>query len=285
MLSFQVLLDREGFSPGEITARDNQNFDRALVAFQSTRGIESEGKPDCDSWLALGGETAEPTTPSYVVIDDDMRGPFEKIIPRDLNRQAELPSLGYRSALEMLAERFHASPALLRTLNSDARALGAGTTIVVPAVKPFDPRDKPDLRSPAERVTVSVSREDSSLRVTRADGSLAFFAPVSSGSEHDPLPVGDWKVTGVKWRPVFHYNPKLFWDAGSNDSTAEIKPGPKNPVGVVWIALDLAHYGLHGTPEPSHVGYTESHGCVRLTNWDAVRVATLVRPGVPVQFR
>ena len=121
--------------------------------------------------------------------------------------------------------------------------------------------------------------EESALRVTRADGTLVFFAPVTSGSEHDPLPPGDWKVTSVGWHPVFHYNPDLFWDAKPRETKATIKPGPNNPVGVVWIESSLEHYGLHGTPEPSNIGHTESHGCVRLTNWDAARLAALVQAG------
>ena len=119
---------------------------------------------------------------------------------------------------------------------------------------------------------------------TRADGTVVLFAPVTTGSEHDPLPPGDFKVTGVSWRPEFHYNPDLFWDAKASDTKATIKAGPNNPVGVVWIALSLEHYGLHGTPEPGNIGHTESHGCVRLTNWDAARLASLVKPGTPVHF-
>jgi lipoprotein-anchoring transpeptidase ErfK/SrfK len=108
---------------------------------------------------------------------------------------------------------------------------------------------------------------------------------VSSGSLHDPLPPGNWQVVSVGWHPVFHYNPDLFWDAKATQSKAAIKAGPNNPFGVVWIALNLEHYGLHGSPEPGHIGHTESHGCVRLTNWDAARVATLVQSGTPVVFR
>ena len=134
-------------------------------------------------------------------------------------------------------------------------------------------------------VTIQVSREESALRATRAGGALIFFAPVSSGSEHDPLPPGDWKVTSIDWHPQFHYNPELFWDANPQHAKATIKPGPNNPVGIVWIDLNLEHYGLHGTPEPSRIGCTQSHGCVRLTNWDAARVASIVQPGTPVLFR
>ena len=99
------------------------------------------------------------------------------------------------------------------------------------------------------------------------------------------MPIGDWKVTSVNWRPVFNYNPKLFWDANPKHPQRRIKAGPNNPVGIIWIDLNLEHYGLHGTPEPSRIGHTESHGCVRLTNWDAAHVASFVRPGTPVQFR
>jgi lipoprotein-anchoring transpeptidase ErfK/SrfK len=105
--------------------------------------------------------------------------------------------------------------------------------------------------------------------------------PSSSGSEHDPLPIGTWKIKGVSRNPKFHYNPKLFWDASPADSKLTIAPGPNNPVGVVWIDLTKPHYGIHGTPEPSEVGHTQSHGCIRLTNWDAMELAGMVAPGTP----
>ena len=134
-------------------------------------------------------------------------------------------------------------------------------------------------------MSLVVSRDDSGLRAVGADQKVILFAPVTTGSEYDPLPIGDWTVKGAQWNPPFHYNPKLFWDAKPDHTKATIKPGPNNPVGVVWIALNLEHYGLHGTPEPGTVGHTESHGCVRMTNWDAARVAALVKPGTAVQFR
>jgi lipoprotein-anchoring transpeptidase ErfK/SrfK len=150
---------------------------------------------------------------------------------------------------------------------------------------PFEPAGKRPIDPAAGDVTVQVSKSDSSVRVLAADGKVLFFAPVTTGSEHDPLPPGEWKVTGVDWHPVFHYNPDLFWDAKPGDSKATIKAGPNNPVGVVWINLSLEHYGMHGTPEPANIGKTESHGCVRLTNWDAVRLASLVKRGTPVIFQ
>jgi lipoprotein-anchoring transpeptidase ErfK/SrfK len=184
----------------------------------------------------------------------------------------------------MIAERFHVAPALLQQMNRGV-PIAAGREIRVPAVTPFNPDTKPAPDPAAGEITIQITRDESALRATRADGAVVFYAPVTTGSEHDPLPTGDWKVTGVQWHPVFHYNPSLFWDAKTKDTRADIKPGPNNPVGVAWVALNLEHYGVHGTPEPGNIGHTESHGCVRLTNWDAARVAALVKPGTPVLFR
>jgi lipoprotein-anchoring transpeptidase ErfK/SrfK len=283
-LSFQVLLDRQGFSPGTIDGRPGDNLTHAIGALQAARNLPPTRQADCDTWHSLGGEQAQPTLATYVITPSDVEGPFEANIPRDLVQQSKLEALSYRSPIEQLAERFHTSPAFLQRIN-DGVSIEAGREIKVPAVPPFDPATKPSPDPLAEQLTIQVSREDSALRAIKPDGAVVFFAPVTTGSQHDPLPTGDWKVLGLQWYPPFHYNPTLFWDAKPGHSKATIKPGPNNPVGVVWIALSLEHYGLHGTPEPENVGHTQSHGCVRLTNWDAARVAALVKPGTPVQFR
>ena len=284
LIGFQVLLDRQGFSPGQIDGKPGPNFSHALAALQAARGLSASGTPDCPTWKTLTRDAADSPITTYTLNADDLTGPFETQIPPHLDQQAALPALGYQSALEELAERFHASPSLLQHLNPGL-ALEAGKTLRVPAVTPFNPGVKPAVDPAAADSVITVSRSDSSLRVTRADGTILFYAPVTTGSVHDPLPTGDYKVLGLRWRPSFHYNPDLFWDAQDGDEKATIKPGPNNPVGIVWIALNLEHYGLHGTPEPGRVGHAESHGCVRLTNWDAARVAALVKPGTLVQFR
>jgi lipoprotein-anchoring transpeptidase ErfK/SrfK len=284
VLAFQVLLDREGFSPGEIDGVGGPNLQRALKTFQSEHHLPETGARDCETWQELSDDSSESTLIAYELTPNEVKGPFTQRIPTQLNRQNELPALEYRSPLERLAERFHAAPALLQKLNPGARWM-AGERIKVPAVTPFDAVMKPQRDPNSDDIAILVSRDESALRATRADGALVFFAPVSSGSLHDPLPPGEWKITGVAWRPVFHYNPDLFWDADPKDGAVSIKAGPNNPVGVVWIAINLEHYGLHGTPEPGRIGGAESHGCVRLTNWDAARLVSLVRPGTPVTFR
>jgi lipoprotein-anchoring transpeptidase ErfK/SrfK len=282
-LGFQVRLDRQGFSPGQIDGKAGVNVKHALAAMQAAHKLPSTGTPSCATWKALDGGGSEPTITTYTVTDADVKGPFEKI-PRTLKEQASLATLGYQSPLERLSERFHSSPALLQQLNRGV-PIAAGREIRVPDVKPFDVDAKRSIDPEAGDITIQVSKAESALRATRADGTVVFYAPVTTGSQHDPLPLGDWKVLGVDSHPVFHYNPDLFWDAKATDSKATIKAGPNNPVGVVWVALNLEHYGLHGTPEPGNIGHTESHGCVRLTNWDAARVAALVKPGTPVIFK
>jgi lipoprotein-anchoring transpeptidase ErfK/SrfK len=282
-LGFQVLLDRHGFSSGEIDGKAGANTKRALQAFQETNKLTSSGALDCETWSALGGNKDTASTTQYTITEQDAAGPFVAKIPANLEEQAGLPALGYTSLEEKLAERFHLSPALLTSMNSGIK-LEAGATITVPDVEPFDPTTKPARAQAPTSVTIEVTKAGT-LRVIGGDGQTLFFAPVSSGSSHDPLPLGNWKVTGVAWMPIFHYNPDLFWDAKATDTKAEIKPGPNNPVGVVWIDLSAEHYGIHGTPEPSRIGYSQSHGCVRLTNWDAARVAAMVGANTPVIFK
>jgi lipoprotein-anchoring transpeptidase ErfK/SrfK len=280
---FQVRLERAGFSPGEIDGHTGPNLAHTLAAYQASKNLPQSSKPDCATWQALAADYPQPTTVTYTVTDADVKGPFTKKIPDQIADQAKLPALGYRSALEALGEKFHSAPALLTALNR-LRPIAAGTTLKVPNVEPFDPEVKPLSRPGASPIVIEVSLADSALRAIREDGSVVFFAPVTTGSVHDPLPIGEWHVTSIEWHPVFHYNPDLFWDAKATDERAAVKPGPNNPVGVVWIGIDKEHYGLHGTPEPGSIGHRESHGCVRLTNWDAERVAMWARPGTTVIF-
>jgi lipoprotein-anchoring transpeptidase ErfK/SrfK len=270
ILRAQVLLERAHFSPGEIDARMGSNTRRAIAGFQRLHGLEDSGELDEKTWTALNADPG-PAVVAYTVTAGDVAGPFADI-PQDMMAKAKLPALGYASAEEALAEKFHASPALLQQLNTgpwDA----AGTRIVVP--------NTAGLAMPAAAAKVIVDKSDSTVALADAAGKVYAQYPATTGSEHDPLPIGEWKINGVARDPEFQYNPDLFWDADPSHAKATVPPGPNNPVGVVWIDLSKEHYGIHGTPEPSTIGKTQSHGCIRLANWSAREVAAAVGPGTP----
>ena len=273
VLRLQILLDRAHFSVGEIDGRIGHNTEVALAGFRIQRQLPPGSGVDRAVWQALN-EGQGPALIPYTITSADLTGPFVKV-PADMMEQAKLDYLGYASLEEELAERFHTAPALLRQLNPRKRFDGPDEELLVPNVST-------ELAGRAARIVVSKSANT----VTAFDnqGKILAQFPCSSGSEHDPLPIGEWKIDGVARNPSFHYNPDLFWDAKPEDAKATIAPGPRNPVGLVWIALSKEHYGIHGTPFPGLVGHAQSHGCIRLTNWDALQLATLVQAGTPASL-
>lgn len=273
-LRLQVLLDRARFSPGEIDGLAGSNQQRALRGFQQAHGLEVTGKADAAIWEALEQDGA-PVLARHTLTEADIAGPYADV-PEDVMQQARRKQLGYASLAEALGERFHASPALLRRLNPQLEKAQAGDMVTVPAAA------SGPLPAAARIV---VDRSDSVLQLLDAQDAVIAQFPASTGSARDPLPVGEWKVVTVVEDPTFHYNPELFWDADPAHSKATLAPGPNNPVGTVWIDLDKKHYGIHGTPAPERVGKGQSHGCIRLTNWDARAVAAAVRAGVPVTLQ
>lgn len=275
VLRAQILLDRSHFSVGEIDGKIGKNTEVALRGFRMKHQLPRAKEIAVDQavWNALS-QDKEPVLQEYQLTAADLKGPFVKI-PANMVAKAKLKHLGYASPLEGVAEKFHISPALLGQLNPKKSFRRVGTKLMVPNVQAV-------ATTPVAKVVVSKSGGT----VTAFDESGMVLAqyPSSTGSEHDPLPIGEWKVTGVFKNPTFHYNPDLFWDAKPDQTKETIAPGPRNPVGLVWIDLSKEHYGIHGTPSPSTIGYGESHGCIRLTNWDALELAGMVKAGTPVSL-
>jgi lipoprotein-anchoring transpeptidase ErfK/SrfK len=299
VLKVQVILDRLGFSPGVLDGKTGMSLTAALKGFQQSRGLTASGTLDKPTQAALQQYASTPATQSITLTREILSGPFTNPLSKRPADQAKLPQLGYRNAMEKMGEMFHTTPAVLVALNSGDTKLAPGVKINVPAVVASDRNYDAklpekwrqtlsdlnvDARQP-QGAKVVVDKSDSVLRVFDAGGKLVAQFQATMGSTHDPLPIGTWKILGPAYNPPFHYNPKLFWDAKKGEKKATLPPGPNGPVGVVWLDLSKEHYGIHGTPEPSTIGRAESHGCIRLANWDVARLSMMIKPGTPAIFQ
>ena len=214
---------------------------------------------------------------AYTITAADVRGPYRHL-PSSMYAQAKVDCLCYQSMGEMLGERFHSTVELLRSLNPDVDFSHAtpGTRITVPNVD----------RGPAPAVArIVVDKRESSLRGLDARGATRFYLPVTVGSPGLPSPVGRLKVVGATPLPRYHYDPVVLGEARGVARDALLPPGPNSPVGVLWAQLSRPHVGLHGTPYPEEVGYTMSHGCVRMANWDARWLTPRLQSGLVVDFK
>jgi len=286
----EVLLDRAGFSPGEIDASDGENFQKAVRAYQQANKLSVSGKLDRPTWDSLVHSTDQPVTSTYTVSASDEEGPFVQHIPQQFDEMSKLKRLGYRSPEQLLAEKFHMSEAVLSTLNKGVDFGREGTRIIVAGVDPMPLAGslaKEDSRYGAgnpKAARVEVDKGGRAVRVFARDGELLAFYPASIGSAEKPAPSGNFAIKSVSLNPTYHYDPRYAFKGQKTQQAVTVAPGPKNPVGLVWIDLSAKSYGIHGTPTPANVSKTESHGCIRLTNWDALALAKLVKRGLPVEF-
>ena len=270
----QILLDRAGASPGVIDGRFGSNVRKALASYEEITGHKLDTGDGQAVKKELDG-TGGPAFKDYTITNSDAAGPYVASVPSDYGAKAKLDRLGYASVAEMLAERFHMDENYLKQLNPSANFNRPGTVIRVANVGA--PRT-----GKVARIVADKSKEE--VLAYDADGKLLASYPATIGSTDTPSPSGTVKVVSVTLDPTYTYNPKINFKQGNNDKVLTIPPGPNGPVGSVWIALSKPTYGIHGTPDPDKIGKTSSHGCVRLTNWDAQELAKMVKPGVWVQF-
>ena len=291
-LHLQILLDRAGFSPGIIDGAWGVNAAKAVTFFTRPDDPERLTGDAPPSVTSVDRATynrlrqtarSKPLLRRYTITADDLRGPFTPV-PEDVYEQAKMKCLCYASPLEALSERFHSSRKLLQDLNPkvDFDKLRAGTRELVPNVE-LDGAALPQDTAIIARVIIS--KKHFWTHAVDADGRIIYHFPSTLGAGYDPSPSGDVRVTYVSRNPSFRYQPKLFYEVPDDKPEAKLPAGPNSPVGLVWMSLSKPHYGIHGTSSPETIGYANSHGCVRLTNWDALRLSDLVDIGTPVQFR
>ena len=272
--ALQVFLDREGLSPGVIDGKKGSNVMKAIEAWQKASGgaLDPNDTEAILERLRLNG--GMPFT-TYEITPADAAGPYVAAIPEDYGEKALLPALSYTSTTEMLAEKFHMDEAYLKAMNPGADFTIPGTIIKVINVGG---------KKTGKVAKILADKGRKQILAYDEFGQLIAAYPASIGSADTPSPSGLVTVERIALDPGYTYNPKVNFKQGSNDKVLAIPPGPNGPVGTVWIALSKPTYGIHGTPEPSKIGKTQSHGCIRMTNWDATELAKMTSPGVTVEF-
>ncbi len=272
-VKLQILLDRADISPGIIDGIAGGMSTSAVAAFETREGFVADGVLDAEVWAALGGDSAAELTTSYTITDTDLAqvtGPT----PQDYAEKAALSLLGYARNSEALAETFHMDEDFLTMLNPGAAFVpGEQITVAVTYAAAQTPV-----------ASIEIVRSAQRLVARAADGSIVANYPVAVGSASTPSPSGSYTVEGVAFDPTYTYDPDVNFQQGDNTEVLTIPPGPNGPVGTVWIDLSKPTYGIHGTPEPASLFSAQSHGCVRMTNWDAQELAALVSHGVTVDF-
>ncbi|WP_300974092.1 L,D-transpeptidase [Sphingomonas sp. LHG3406-1] len=305
----QVLLDIAGFPSGVIDGKKGTVFGQAVRGFQQSRGLPVTGELDGATRAALL-QLERPSTRMLQLTENDVGGPFVLPFPEEAADQAKLDGLHYRNMLEKLAERFHTTPQTIVALNGPDKLIGTGQTLRLPNVLPsardysgaIDDKQQRllsffnvDPNQPSGDFIV-VDKSEGVMRVYEGEvptsnklgddaGKLVAQFPVTMGSAQYPLPIGRWKVTTYAFEPPFNYQPELLQGTDEDDTQQMLPPGPNGPVGVAWLDLTKEHYGIHGTDSPSTIGRAESSGCIRLSNWDVMRLSRIMKPGFTAIFQ
>ena len=316
----QVLLDAAGFPSGVIDGKKGMVFEQAVRGFQQSRNLPLTGELDGPTRQALL-QLNRPSTRMLRLGDNDLKGPFVFPFPKDAADQAKLDGLHYRNALEQLSERFHTTPQTIVALNGPDKPIGPGAVLRLPNVLPGS-RDyagavdekqsrllnlfNVDANQPKGDFIV-VDKSEGVMRVYEGEvpkgqfstnsnagpapklddnpGKLVAQFPVTMGSSQYPLPIGRWKVTTYAFEPPFKYQPRLLKGKDPNEPEQMLPPGPNGPVGIAWLDLTKEHYGIHGTDSPETIGRAESSGCIRLANWDVIRLSRIMKPGFTAIFQ
>lgn len=277
IVKMEVLLDRAGFSPGEIDGKLGENALKALRAFAEAKGLAFDGRtPTSEIWDALTATSSDPVIVNYRIAEKDVRGPFLKNLPARMEDMQGLKSLDYTGPREGIAEKFHMSEALVQALNPGNTFKEAGRPVAVANVTAK--QGGPTV------ARVEVDKAAQTVKVLGKAGELIAFFPATVGSQEKPTPSGVLKVTSIDANPHYRYNPAYKFKGVRTKRAFTVNPGPNNPVGTYWIGLSSEGYGIHGTANPSTISKAESHGCVRLTNWDVAWLAKLVKKGTEVAF-
>lgn len=276
IVKLQILLDRARFSPGEIDGKLGENAQKAMKAFADAKALTFDKALTPELWSALAETSKDPVVVEYTISKSDVKGPFLEKLPAKMEDMKSLRALGYTSAREAIAEKFHMSEDLLAALSPGKKFDQPGEIILVAKLQ-----EKP-AKLTIGRIEVDKSRQ--TVRAFDPSGALIAFFPATVGSEEKPTPSGSLKVVSSDANPNYRYNPDYKFKGVKSKEAFIIKPGPNNPVGSYWIGLSSEGFGIHGTPNPSKVSKSESHGCVRLTNWDVGLLGSNVKKGTPVVF-
>ena len=270
----QVMLNNMHASPGAIDGSSGKNTLKAIASFQQMNGLAATGELDQATWEALVSKQSKPAYIEYTITDADIKGPYAESIPHDYALQAKMKGLYYTRVTEMLGEKFHMDEGFLKQLNPKANFKKVGEKIIVANVR----------NNLSEDIHLIIAHKGAKqLYLFNDHNQMVGSFPATIGSSDTPSPTGTYKVVGVAKNPYYSYSPSNFVQ-GKNLKPLTLPPGPNGPVGNIWIGLSKKSFGIHGTPNPSAISKTASHGCIRLTNWDANDLGSKVKAGVTVKF-